>query len=87
MMDIHLKKISELVNETGEAIEGNCYTFHLRNEMAPKLKSKQENLSLFAKQCSFILEIGFNAGHSSLFFLESNPDVKVISIDIGFHSY
>lgn len=33
-----------------------------------------------------VLEIGFNAGHSSLAFL-SNPTTHVTSIDIGDHSY
>jgi predicted O-methyltransferase YrrM len=34
-----------------------------------------------------ILEIGFNAGHSSCLFLESNRNCKVYSFDIGCHDY
>lgn len=34
-----------------------------------------------------ILDIGFNAGHSAEAFLQTNPDVYVTSVDIGFHSY
>lgn len=34
-----------------------------------------------------ILEIGFNAGHSSDLFLNINPDCTVTSFDIGYHSY
>jgi len=34
-----------------------------------------------------ILEIGFNAGHSSELFLENNPNVSVTSFDIGEHKY
>ena len=86
-MKQYLEKLSELVNECKEEIEGNCFTYHLKNKPAPELKTKQDNLCLFAKNCNYILEIGFNAGHSSLLFLESNPDVKVISIDIGLHQY
>lgn len=34
-----------------------------------------------------IMEIGFNAGHSSAFLLELFPDVTVVSHDIGWHKY
>ena len=34
-----------------------------------------------------ILEIGFNAGSSAAYFLSSRDDIKVISVDIGVHSY
>ncbi len=87
MIKKHLEKLSKIVRECSEEIEGNCYTYDLKNKPAPELKPKQENLSLFSKNCSMILEIGFGAGHSSLFFLENNPSVKVISIDIGNHAY
>ena len=39
------------------------------------------------KDVKNILEIGFNAGHSSCFFLENNPQCKVLSFDIGIHKY
>lgn len=34
-----------------------------------------------------LMEIGFNAGHSSAFILEMFPDVRVHSYDIGWHDY
>ena len=34
-----------------------------------------------------ILEIGFNAGHSSCLFLEFNKNCNVLSFDIGLHDY
>jgi len=34
-----------------------------------------------------ILEIGFNAGHSSEIFLESRNDIHVTSFDMGIHTY
>jgi predicted O-methyltransferase YrrM len=34
-----------------------------------------------------VLEIGFNAGHSSFVFLEARPDIQVVSFDLGEHSY
>ena len=34
-----------------------------------------------------IMEIGFNAGHSSEIFLRSNPHATVTSFDLGIHDY
>ena len=34
-----------------------------------------------------VLEIGFNAGISSAYFLSARDDIQVISIDIGIHAY
>lgn len=34
-----------------------------------------------------VLEIGFNAGHSSEIFLSSNPSAHVLSFDLGIHDY
>jgi predicted O-methyltransferase YrrM len=34
-----------------------------------------------------ILEVGFNAGHSSYIFLNARPDVRVVSFDLGEHRY
>jgi predicted O-methyltransferase YrrM len=34
-----------------------------------------------------ILEIGFNAGHSSRSFLAARPDTTVVSFDLGTHKY
>ena len=34
-----------------------------------------------------ILEIGFNAGHSSDTFLSANPNASVVSFDLGAHTY
>ena len=33
-----------------------------------------------------ILEIGFNAGHSALIMLLSNPNAKIVAFDIGSHT-
>lgn len=33
------------------------------------------------------MEIGFNAGHSAEIFLSSNKNIKLVSFDIGSHSY
>jgi len=35
----------------------------------------------------YVMEIGFNGGHSSELFLSSNQNIEVVSFDIGEHSY
>lgn len=34
-----------------------------------------------------VIEIGFNAGHSSCMFLEAREDITVVSFDLGLHGY
>ena len=34
-----------------------------------------------------VMEIGFNAGHSAELFLSSNPQINLVSFDIGIHNY
>ncbi len=34
-----------------------------------------------------VVEIGFNAGHSSYLFLATRPDIRVVSFDLGEHEY
>lgn len=45
-----------------------------------------DDLKLLCKNAKTVLEIGFNAGHSSELFLELNPDSKIVSFDLGFYS-
>ncbi|MCH1611942.1 MAG: class I SAM-dependent methyltransferase [Flavobacteriales bacterium] len=53
------------------------------------LESEEQELFLKTYKDSFknILEIGFNAGHSSEIFLCNNQNVELISIDLGFWYY
>ncbi|CAM9373070.1 unnamed protein product, partial [Choristocarpus tenellus] len=41
-----------------------------------------------ADRVTTVCEVGFNAGHSALnWLLNSRPDTKVISFDLGEHPY
>jgi hypothetical protein len=82
-----LDKLLEIAKSTGEKIEGNCYTYHLTGNIANELKTKQQNLFKFGTLCNNIFEIGFNAGHSTALFLQSNPNCIVTCVDIGEHKY
>lgn len=75
-----------IVKSTGEELEGNCFFYHRTFD---KISGNNKGINLFSlgKNCSRILEIGFNAGHSCLLFLLSNPENKIDCFDICEHSY
>lgn len=88
-MEVHIKKLEDIIRRTGEILEGNCFyhdkTFNRDDE---KFKNKQINLVNIAKGKTTICEIGFNGGHSCLLFLFDNPSVKKFhTFDICFHKY
>lgn len=76
----HKRNKTNTIKDTNKIIfEGNC----------SDIPEQLEYLSSLVKQNNIvnILEVGFNAGHSSTLFLESNPNSKVISFDICEHPY
>lgn len=52
-----------------------------------QVKDETDFLSHKSLSANSVLEIGFNGGHSSETFLSSNRDLKVDSVDIGYHHY
>lgn len=77
-----------ICNQSGELIEGNCFTEHLNiHNKIPQLINKQLNHYNLGKNASNIMEIGFNAGHSCLIYLLSNPDSKITIFDLCSHKY
>ena len=72
---IHLKKLHAICKEIGEQVEGNCFTEHLNvDNHINELIYKQLNHFSLGQNAYNIMEIGFNAGHSSLLYLLSNPN-------------
>jgi len=89
LMQLHesLRKISIENKGENDSLEGNIYTYNGIDTME-SMKSKMINLFYLAKECkNDILEIGFNAGNSSLIFLLANPNVKIHAIDLCCHAY
>ena len=86
--DIHANNLVEIAKKTtNESIEGNMYTHHMNFELyLPGLKRRQ-NLYIASLGHKYLLEIGFNAGHSSLVMVLSNPDSVIYAFDICEHSY
>jgi hypothetical protein len=85
--EYHLNNLEKIIMDSGESLEGNCV--YLDNSLIrdERLYPKQNNLFNIAKYGNKILEIGFNAGHSSLIFLLSNPFCTIQLFDLGNHSY
>jgi len=83
----HAKNIEEIIRASNDVFEGNCVYLHQTFTRDENLIPKQRNLMRAAKHGNRILEIGFNAGHSTLLFLLSNPECTVQAFDLGNHSY
>jgi len=62
-----------------DAIEGNILACYGKVEILKKIVSN--------KQIKNVMEIGFNAGHSSVIFLENNNNINITSFDIDEHDY
>ncbi|MDC3333031.1 class I SAM-dependent methyltransferase [bacterium] len=86
-INLHLTNIEEILKTTGVPVEGNCVYLHQTYIRSEKLKPKQRNLMMVSGCGRKILEIGFNAGHSCLFFLVGNPNVTIQVFDLGNHPY
>lgn len=72
--------LNEYLKEKGhDDFEGHC----------GQIEMQQYDLCKYAQdsKIKYILEIGFNAGHSADTFLRCNPNVHVTSFDIGAHKY
>jgi hypothetical protein len=84
----YIEELRRICLETGEPVEGNCFYAHMNiNMMIPQLYTKQQNLYSAGACSQNIIEIGFNAGHSCLLFLISNPASKITCFDICEHAY
>jgi len=76
----------QTVQDSKAEFEGNiCYPHKSFTPLQDKIR--QFNLAFLAQQCTNMLEIGFNAGHSAAIALLSNPKLKVTAIDDGKHPY
>jgi predicted O-methyltransferase YrrM len=54
---------------------------------AKQQKQMSELITHYIPEAEYVMEIGFNGGHSAESFLKFNDKVKVVSFDIGDHSY
>lgn len=84
----HFDKLHAICKDIGEHVEGNCFTEHMNiDKKIDKLIYKQLNHFSLGLDATNVMEIGFNAGHSSLLYLLANPNSKLTIFDICTHKY
>jgi predicted O-methyltransferase YrrM len=85
-IDEHLLPI---IKDSGELLEGNIFMFHHTTNYTDRFINKAKNISnmVLNQQIKNVLEIGFNAGFSTLLMLLSNPYVKLTCSDLCEHAY
>jgi len=82
-----LESLEHIVRGTNSTFEGNCFYRHTTFEPMEELINKQINIVNVAQHANNIVEIGFNAGHSCLLMLLSNPNCNIVAVDICQHPY
>jgi predicted O-methyltransferase YrrM len=84
----HFEKISQILNEIGERVEGNLICdVDSSNIVITRNLAKIKNLQYLSKNKNKICEIGVNAGHSLLLMLEQNPNAEYLLFDLNNHKY
>ena len=78
IIDGYITVLDSLVKN--DKLEGHIFSH-------PEMIWKQKNLYQLAQNSSRILEIGFNAGHSSILLLVANPLLELYCFDIATHTY
>jgi len=83
--------IKQLNNIAGPDQEGSLCYLHTyvptHHGLWDDFEIKRKNLMAIASRYNNITEIGFNAGHSAALMLTANPNLKLTSVDIGYHPY
>jgi hypothetical protein len=89
---VRLKRIAELVKQSGERLEGNIFYADLAERYADQLPDRElaparRNVWRAVRFKERLLEVGVNAGHSALLALSSNPLIEYYGVDIVSHAY
>jgi hypothetical protein len=87
-----LKRIAELVKQSGEPLEGNIFYADAADRYADRppdtgLAPARRNVWRAVRFKERLLEVGVNAGHSALLALSSNPRLTYYGVDIMSHAY
>ena len=87
-----MKQLTDHAVSTQKGVEGGLFMHHgesksLKADWQSKRKRECLLLELSFANPKSILEVGFNAGHSSAMFMSSSPEVSIHAFDICRHSY
>ena len=89
-VEFFLSDLLTLIEQSGEALEGNSFYYHQSTNRFTELHSKQLNLIWAGSTVKTrICEIGFNAGHSALLFCLPNQgkEIDFTIFDLCEHKY
>jgi hypothetical protein len=81
-----IEKLNEIVKECGECL-GNNVVYDANFNTNKTFENKRKNIFVYSRLVTDILEIGFNAGHSTFLYLIANPISKIRLFDLGEHKY
>lgn len=83
------KTLEKIVVESGQQYIENSLFFSGLHDMSynESYIHKQVNLFKIARDANTILEIGFNAGHSTALMLLANPKSNILLFDLNEHAY
>ena len=89
---LRLRRIAELVKQSGERLEGNIFYADLDDRDLDRppdnaLAAARRNAWRAVRFKERLLEVGVNAGHSALLALSSNPRLEYYGVDIMSHAY
>jgi predicted O-methyltransferase YrrM len=78
-----------IINNCGELLEGNIFMLHHTTEYTDIYLNKAKNISnlVLNKNIKNVMEIGFNAGFSTLLMLFTNHNINITCFDLGEHKY
>lgn len=79
----------QIINNCNEKLEGNIFMLHHTTTYTDVFINKAKNISRLVLDDNIenVMEIGFNAGFSTLLMLISNQKLKITCFDLGDHSY
>ncbi len=78
-----------IIHKSGELLEGNMFMLHHTTSYTGTYVNKIKNISklLLNKNINSVMEIGFNAGFSTLLMLFTNHTMNITCFDLGEHKY
>lgn len=84
-----IQDLNDIIQKSGESLEGNIFYEHLSKDFVlnKDWDHKRWNMFYYSRLSVDIMEIGFNAGHSGLLYLLSNPYSHIQFFDLGYHTY
>ena len=78
-----------IIDNFGELLEGNIFMLHNTINYTDVYLNKAKNISnlVLNKNIKNVMEIGFNAGFSTLLMLFTNHNINITCFDLGEHKY